>query len=133
MGLQKVSFWQNMHEGNLGGKDMTTEEAIRRIEMSVSGFIIAAEFDEKEHSLFNVAREMAITALRAQQEAEKNDPLHGCDFCNGFDFSSASTEVTKYGAHIKIAGGAYRYPPHEWFNYCQVCGKSVRRPPEKEV
>lgn len=50
---------------------MTIEEAIRRIEMAVSGFIIAAEFDAKEHGLFNVAREMAITALRAQQQRKQ--------------------------------------------------------------
>lgn len=46
-----------------------------------------------------------------------------CDFCERFDFSSASTEVSKYSIRIKLAAGSYRYPRDMQFNYCPKCGK----------
>lgn len=47
-----------------------------------------------------------------------------CDFCNKFDFGSASIDVDKYGARVKLALAAYRYPREEQFNFCPKCGKS---------
>lgn len=51
---------------------MTTEEAIKAIECNrpTSGYTILCE-----------ALDMAIAALRAQQEAEKNEPTDPCDLC----------------------------------------------------
>ena len=56
-----------------------------------------------------------------------------CDFCKTFDFSSASWEVTKYGSHIKMAGGSYRYPINEQFNYCPVCGSKIENKEDRDI
>lgn len=47
-----------------------------------------------------------------------------CDFCRKFDFGAARCEVDRYGARISSAGGSYRFPEHEQFNYCPVCGEA---------
>ena len=47
-----------------------------------------------------------------------------CDFCERFDFGSASYEVDKYGARVTAAGGSYRFPEAEQFSFCPKCGKS---------
>lgn len=47
-----------------------------------------------------------------------------CDFCEKFDFGSASYEVDKYGARIILAGGSYRFPEHQQFLFCPKCGAS---------
>lgn len=46
-----------------------------------------------------------------------------CEFCERFDFGSASYEIDRYGVRIVLAGGSYRFPEHQMFNYCSVCGK----------
>ena len=56
-----------------------------------------------------------------------------CDFCKNFDFSSASWEVTKYGSHIKMAGGSYRYPINEQFNYCPICGSKIENKEDRDI
>ena len=50
-----------------------------------------------------------------------------CKFCESFDFSSAKCVIDKYGASISMAGGSYRFPVHEWFNYCPICGEKVNK------
>lgn len=45
-----------------------------------------------------------------------------CDFCEKFDFGSASYEVDKYGARIILACGNYRFPEHQQFLFCPKCG-----------
>ena len=47
-----------------------------------------------------------------------------CDFCEKFDFGSASYEVDKYGARVVLAGGSYRFPEHRQFLFCPKCGAS---------
>lgn len=46
-----------------------------------------------------------------------------CNFCSLWDWSESSAKVDngKY-AHIHNAGGYYRYPLVEQFNFCPVCG-----------
>ena len=53
-----------------------------------------------------------------------------CKFCDAWDWgeSSAKIDSGKY-AHIHSAGGSYRFPLEEQFNFCPVCGC---RNPEKE-
>lgn len=47
-----------------------------------------------------------------------------CDFCERFDFGSASYEVDKYGARVILAGGSYRFPEYRQFLFCPKCGAS---------
>ena len=47
----------------------------------------------------------------------------GCPFCSQFDFGCAWAEVDKFGARITQAGGSYRFPREQQFNFCPVCGK----------
>lgn len=47
-----------------------------------------------------------------------------CDFCEKFDFSSASYEVDKYGARIVMACGWNRFPEYMQFLFCPKCGES---------
>ena len=47
-----------------------------------------------------------------------------CDFCEKFDFGSASYEVDKYGARVIMAGGSYRFPEYRQFLFCPKCGSS---------
>lgn len=49
-----------------------------------------------------------------------------CKFCESFDFSSAKCVIDKYGASISMAGGSYRFPVNEWFNYCPICGEKIK-------
>lgn len=46
-----------------------------------------------------------------------------CDFCEMWDWGkcSAKIESGKY-ASIQSAGGSYRFPIGEQFNFCPVCG-----------
>lgn len=46
-----------------------------------------------------------------------------CEFCRKFDFGAARCEVDGYGARIANAGGSYRFPEHEQFNFCPNCGE----------
>lgn len=36
-----------------------------------------------------------------------------CDFCEKFDFGTASCVVDRYGASIVMAGGSFRFPEHQ--------------------
>lgn len=47
-----------------------------------------------------------------------------CDFCEKFDFGTASYVVDRYGASIVMAGGSYRFPEHQQFLFCPKCGAS---------
>lgn len=47
-----------------------------------------------------------------------------CDFCDKFDFGTATCEVDKYGARLKLAGGFTRFPVYEQFQFCPKCGAS---------
>ena len=38
-----------------------------------------------------------------------------CEFCERFDFGSASYEIDRYGTRIVMAGGSYRFPPERQF------------------
>lgn len=48
-----------------------------------------------------------------------------CEFCKKFDFGNASCDVDKYGASIMLAGGSYRYPESDQFNFCPNCGTPI--------
>lgn len=50
-----------------------------------------------------------------------------CKFCSKFEFDSASAEVDKYAARIKLACASYRYPTEEQFNFCPVCGRPTKK------
>ena len=50
----------------------------------------------------------------------------GCEFCSKFDFSSATVEVTKYTAHIHLALCNTKFSKEEQFNFCPICGKSLK-------
>lgn len=50
----------------------------------------------------------------------------GCTFCKKFDFSTATTEVTKYGANILLALCTTKFPKEKQFNFCPVCGKLLK-------
>lgn len=47
-----------------------------------------------------------------------------CEFCERFDFRSASYEIDKYGVRIVLAGGSYRFPEHLQFKHCPICGEA---------
>lgn len=47
-----------------------------------------------------------------------------CDFCEKFDFGTASCVVDRYGASIVMAGGSFRFPEHQQFLFCPKCGAS---------
>lgn len=46
-----------------------------------------------------------------------------CEFCKNFNFGEASAKTEHGLAHIHLAGGSYRFPEHEQFNFCPVCGE----------
>lgn len=50
---------------------MTIDEAIQKIELSVSAFIITSNFGADELNRYGEARDMAITALRDKQQREQ--------------------------------------------------------------
>ena len=54
------------------------------------------------------------------------EPPKPCDFCARFDFDSAKATTDRYGAHIKLACAATKYPVHEQFNFCPVCGRPLK-------
>ena len=47
-----------------------------------------------------------------------------CEFCERFDFGSASYEIDRHGTRIVMAGGSYRFPPERQFEFCPRCGAS---------
>lgn len=54
---------------------MTIEEAIYTLEDGLWWDFVDIPFDTNTHNEFHEALEMAITALRAQQEEERKEPL----------------------------------------------------------
>lgn len=51
---------------------------------------------------------------------------NGCDFCNKFDFSTASTEMHNGFAHICLAVCNTRFPKEKQFKFCPECGRDLR-------
>lgn len=47
-----------------------------------------------------------------------------CEFCERFDFGSASCDIDRYGSRIVLAGGSYQFPRAKQFEYCPHCGAS---------
>lgn len=78
--------------------------------------------DDDWGSGFNSGLGAAI-ALIASTEAKHPISTDGCEFCQTFDFSSASAEVRLGFAHILNALCNTKYPRHQQFNFCPVCGK----------
>lgn len=50
-----------------------------------------------------------------------------CGFCGKFNFGDAKAEVYSHGANIVIASALARFPVEEQFNFCPVCGRSVKK------
>ena len=79
---------------------MTREEAIKRIE----DHMIHHHMGEYPHIFIGEALDMAIAALREQEEREK-----GCKFCdNGEQYST----YDKYGTNLTLA-------------FCPMCGQRL--------
>lgn len=109
---------------------MTIEQAIAELYSIRDFWLLPRHGDNGRAFEVREAVDMAISALRAQLEAEKGE---SCDFCKRYNFANARVEVNKYGAYICLAGGDTQFPMHEQFNFCPVCGRALnRRPPEKE-
>lgn len=55
-----------------------------------------------------------------------------CDFCDNFDFGSASCRIENFKsgkqASIIFAGGSNRFNNKDWFNFCPKCGKEIKIP-----
>ena len=49
-----------------------------------------------------------------------------CEFCEKFDFATARTEVTKYGANILLTLCNTKFDKEEQFNFCPVCGRNLK-------
>ena len=49
-----------------------------------------------------------------------------CEFCEKFDFSTAKPEISGNFAHIVMALCNTRFPKEQQFNYCPVCGESLK-------
>ena len=45
-----------------------------------------------------------------------------CEFCKRFDFSTAKTEIDKYGARLITGICNTKFPEADQFNFCPVCG-----------
>lgn len=56
----------------------------------------------------------------------------GCEFCNKFDFSTASVEIKEDGAYIVSGLCNTRFPTDEQFNFCPICGKQIRKDKEEK-
>lgn len=53
-------------------------------------------------------------------------PHNPCGFCGKFEFDSAKAVVGQQGARIVLACASTRYPIEEQFNFCPVCGRSLK-------
>lgn len=49
-----------------------------------------------------------------------------CEFCERFDFATATTEISGNFAHIKLAICNTRFSKEKQFNFCPVCGRDMR-------
>lgn len=45
-----------------------------------------------------------------------------CEFCENFDFSSASYKTDRHESNILLAVGSCQFPIHRQFNFCPCCG-----------
>lgn len=94
---------------------MTPEEAIETLELAIS------EVEWEYPMDIAAAIDKAILALRAQAEAEKNEPLtlDGCEYCA--DPDGILPLDWMYGLdHI--------FPN---YRFCPMCGRELRRKPEE--
>lgn len=98
--------------------DMSIDEAIEHLEGRYTTVSICGTYQKARAE--NDAIDMAIAALHEKKAADDNEP---CDFCRVFDFSSARTQVDKYGARVSLALSTTRFDREEQFNYCPVCGR----------
>lgn len=98
---------------------MTEKEAISLLEAHTQYYIPADDIP---------AFTMALDALIDARDNKIIRKFSGttCKFCKTFNFSGISTEITKYGAHVKLATGNTQYPIDEQFNYCPVCGRYLK-------
>ena len=53
-----------------------------------------------------------------------------CEFCEKFDFATATTEINDNFAHINLAICNTRFPKEKQFNFCPVCGMDMRKEDE---
>ena len=73
---------------------------------------------------------MALAALRAQQEAEKNE--NGCKYCRDGDVialdSCSAVRIERDGQNYVMGGCDWERE----INYCPMCGRQLRHPPKAE-
>lgn len=102
---------------------MTREEAIARIELSATGMVgtLAATTEPAVAEILQRyidAYDMAISALREQENRIESDTVEGCDWC-------ANTEP---GAiHTTVKRGNITF--HDRAKLCPMCGRRL----EEEV
>ena len=112
---------------------MTVDEAIEIIEWAIGGGyeVCTRVKSEKQKRIMqqqcNEAKTMAITALRAQQEAEK-----GCKYCRdgaviGLDLCNDEITIDTDGKIHVMGGGDWELQ----INYCPMCGRQLRYPPKE--
>ena len=53
-----------------------------------------------------------------------------CEFCEKFDFATATTEISGNFDHINLALCNTRFPKEKQFNFCPVCGRDMRKEDE---
>lgn len=53
-----------------------------------------------------------------------------CEFCEKFDFATATTETSVRFAHIYLATGNTRFPKAKQFIFCPMCGMELRKEDE---
>ncbi len=107
---------------------MSIEETIKSLKndwfVSLFGQL-CVDMDKKDKFLEAVG--MAISALRAQQEAEK-----GCKYCRdgeviAWDMCNDAVTIQTDGRIHIIGGGDWECE----INYCPMCGRQLRRPPKE--
>ena len=72
----------------------------------------------------------AVTDKGNKRTILRSESMTRCNFCEKFDFATAKTEVTKYGANILLALCNTKFLKEEQFNFCPVCGKDLRKEEE---
>lgn len=91
---------------------MTREEAIRVLTIERAS--------HSEGGIVEAAMDMAISALREQEERSK-----GCEFCQKFDFKTVAPEIDKYGARLLLATSDCVFPNNRQFKVCPMCGRRL--------
>ena len=99
---------------------MTIDEAIKHFE----------EVAQCNYKPTRESAELALTALHAQQEAEKNE--NGCKYCRdgeiiAWDMCNDAVTIQTDGRIHIIGGGDWECE----INYCPMCGRQLRRPPKE--